>query len=85
MDRASSVRFLTLTYSDENIERNDQGYGILVPDHTKEFWKRLRKYQSRHSNKKIRYYLVGEYGGSENMRPHYHAIVFNLTPETEQK
>lgn len=36
------------------------------------FMKRLRKL----SIEKIKYYFVGEYG-SQTMRPHYHAIIFN--------
>lgn len=32
---------------------------------------------------KIKYYLVGEYGENHD-RPHYHAIMFNLQPNTEE-
>lgn len=35
------------------------------------FMKRLRKYISKYSNEKIRYYAVGEYG-PVHFRPHYH-------------
>ncbi|MDX8558692.1 hypothetical protein OZ663_18615, partial [Elizabethkingia sp. HX CGY] len=37
------------------------------------FMKRARKLQE----KKISYFLVGEYG-SQTFRPHYHAIVFDV-------
>lgn len=36
------------------------------------FFKRLRK----RTHEKIKYYAVGEYG-TDNWRPHYHAIIFN--------
>lgn len=42
------------------------------------FFKRLRKWLSDVGLKcKLRYYLVGEYGG-EFERPHYHVLLFNL-------
>ena len=83
MDIAMTATFLTLTYADEHITRNDQGFGILVPDDLKQFWWSLRKYQKRHarSSWRIRYYAVGEYGG-DTWRPHYHAIVFNMDHKT---
>lgn len=39
------------------------------------FFKRLRKLCP---NSKIKYYAVGEYG-TKNERPHYHAIIFNVS------
>lgn len=39
------------------------------------FMKRLRKRIAKHSNTKIRYFHVGEYG-SQLGRPHHHAIIF---------
>jgi hypothetical protein len=67
----SSV-FLTLTYEDQPISFN--GHPTLEPIDLKNFWKRLRKKSTLH---KIKYYAVGEYG-SNTLRPHYHAIVFNI-------
>lgn len=65
--------FVTLTYAPENIPLG----GTLNPEDTKNFLKRLREdiYP-----KKIRYYLVGEYG-DETFRPHYHLALYGLGPE----
>lgn len=62
--------FVTLTYSEENAPQD----GSLVKADHQKFIKRLRKaYPAR----RIRYFLCGEYG-EKHMRPHYHAILFNL-------
>lgn len=61
--------FATLTYSDENLPEN----GTLVPEHTQSFLKRFR---SRISPSKIRFFLCGEYG-AKTERPHYHLILYN--------
>lgn len=61
--------FITLTYSDEYLPRDNS----LNVKHFQDFMKRLRKkYGSG-----IRYYHCGEYGEKYG-RPHYHACVFNL-------
>lgn len=65
---------VTLTYNDLNLPIG----GSLVPDHLTKWLKRLRKILAP---KKIRYYVVGEYGG-KTKRPHYHAIIFGLDPFT---
>jgi len=58
--------FLTLTYqSNEIINLNKK--------HIQLFIKRFRKI----FNQKIKYFLVGEYG-TKSLRPHYHAIIFNI-------
>lgn len=59
--------FITLTYDDENLP--DRGK-LTYTDFVK-FMKRLRKHKEG-----IRFYMGGEYG-TENWRPHYHAILFN--------
>jgi len=59
--------FITLTYSEENLPTD----GSLDHRHFQEFIRALRK----RLNKKIRFYMVGEYGDSTR-RPHYHAIIF---------
>lgn len=74
---STSAMFLTLTYDDEHIVRNDLGHGILIPKHTQNFMKQLRAKNAVLTKAKIRFYLVGEYGG-ESFRPHYHAIIFNI-------
>ena len=69
--------FLTLTYDDDHLPDNgDLNYG-----HFQGFMKRLRK---RFSDRKIRFYMCGEYG-ELNKRPHYHAILFNIDFPDKQK
>lgn len=64
--------FVTLTYNEENYPKD----GSLCKKHLQKFLKRLR--QAIYP-RKIRYYAVGEYG-EEKFRPHYHLIVFGLSP-----
>ena len=82
LERAShnKVGFVTLTY--ENLTRKDELSSIysLKPDDLKNFWKRLRK----RSGRKFKYFACGEYGGMFG-RPHYHAIVFGLSPSFEDR
>lgn len=66
--------FLTLTYNNDNVPRSDNGSMTLNVRDVQLFFKRLRK---EFINKRIRYYLAGEYG-PKNLRPHYHAIVYGL-------
>lgn len=63
--------FVTLTYDDKHLPTN----GTLVPKDAQDWLKRLR---FAIAPRKIRYYLVGEYGG-ETWRPHYHAAVYGLS------
>jgi len=69
--------FLTLTYSDEHLPKNNS----LDHSHFQDFMKRLRDAVPE----KIRFYMCGEYGSAEyTRRPHFHAILFNLTfPDQE--
>lgn len=60
--------FISLTYDDEHLPAG----GTLVPKHTQDFLKRLRKYLAP---KKVRYFLCGEYG-DQTQRPHYHIALF---------
>lgn len=61
--------FLTLTYNDKYLPINNS----LNLRHFQLFIKKLRK---KHG-KNIRYYHCGEYG-ELNLRPHYHALIFNF-------
>lgn len=78
-------------------EVDQDGYIEIVPElnkkHFVDFIKRLRKTNYPKSAKvaynspetpTVRYYAVGEYG-TETFRPHYHAIIFNLTEKTQLK
>lgn len=62
--------FITLTYNDEYLPKRSQ---LQYSDFQK-FLKRLRKFAEPEV---IRFYMCGEYG-TENWRPHYHAIIFNF-------
>lgn len=60
--------FITLTYNDEHLPKNEG----LNHEHFQLFMKRYRK---QIYPKKIKFYMCGEYG--ENFgRPHYHALIF---------
>jgi len=66
--------FVTLTYSDEKLPTS----GKLQKSDLQKFLKRLRKsYQSP-----IKYYASGEYGEKYG-RPHYHLIIFGMSPEDQ--
>lgn len=62
--------FVTLTYSDEKLPDNKS----VSPRETQLWLKRLRK---EIEPRKVRYFLVGEYG-DETQRPHYHAALFGF-------
>lgn len=68
MEVSSSAFFITLTYNPEHLPDD----GELSKREIQLFLKRLRK-----KNAGIRYFAVGEYG-TNGLRPHYHAIIFNL-------
>ena len=65
--------FVTLTYNDENLPKDN----TLVKEDLQKFWKDLRY---RIFPEKIRYFASGEYG-DETQRPHYHAVIFNYFPD----
>ena len=63
--------FVTLTYDDKHLPDD---YSVNVRT-LQLFFKRLRKSLPH----KIRYFACGEYGDL-NLRPHYHALIFNYSP-----
>ncbi len=67
--------FVTLTYRPSDLPLTDSGNATLLKRHPQLFLKRLRRF---FPNRKIRYYLCGEYG-SNTHRPHYHAILYGLS------
>lgn len=73
----SSAVFITLTYSDRFLPKNQS----LVKSDLQKFFKRLRKSLGC---RKIKYYACGEYGSKTN-RPHYHAIIFGLSSSKSDK
>lgn len=79
--------FVTLTYDDDHLpvsQFNDDETGTACEAYTLRkrdfqlFMKRLRKdYSERYPEQKIRFFCSGEYG-DRSLRPHMHAILFNL-------
>lgn len=95
---SKSAFFVTLTYNDEQLPITHDGIETLYHEDFQKFMKRLRKKNINESYKRnnyeslkqaqketiqIRYYMVGEYG-TENMRPHYHVLLYNIQPTIEQ-
>lgn len=64
--------FATLTYNQVNHPVD----GSVVPKDSQKWLKRLRQAVPK---KKLRYFLVGEYG-EKCQRPHYHAALFGIGP-----
>lgn len=82
--------FITLTYSDENLTKLQNGDPTLVKRDHQLFMKKLRKrfqgtqevsYTDEDGNvqvqRPIRYYNAGEYG-DKTARPHFHTLLFNF-------
>lgn len=69
--------FLTLTYDQDHVPLNDQGLLTTRLDDVSAFMKRLRRYYDyTYNHQNIRFFASSEYG-SETLRPHYHASLFN--------
>jgi hypothetical protein len=71
---SNTAHFVTLTYDTRTVPISDNGFMTLSKRDLQLYWKRLRKLCP---DVKLKYYAVGEYG-TNNRRPHYHAIVFNV-------
>ena len=72
----SDTSFVTLTYDDDHLPSDCS----LVPRDLTLFFKKLRKDLG---DRKIKYYACGEYGDTYG-RPHYHAIIFGLSPKDKK-
>ena len=73
--------FVTLTYDNKHLPENNS----LVKADLQKFFKRLRmNLIYKNDKRKIRYFACGEYG-DETQRPHYHAIIFNMSPKTDDQ
>jgi len=75
---SDSAHFVTLTYDTRHVPISKNGFMTLCKKDFQDYMKRLRKLCP---HLKVSYYAVGEYG-TNNKRPHYHAIVFNV-PDVE--
>lgn len=76
--RSLSSHFITLTYDTKYIPITEDGLMELSIHDLQCYFKRLRHMAP------VRYYACGEYGDNTD-RPHYHAIVFNCTPQEIEK
>lgn len=73
---SSAAHFVTLTYDTRSVPITSHGFMTLQKSDTQNFFKRLRKLLPKHEQ--IKYYICGEYG-TQNLRPHYHAIIFGCS------
>jgi len=80
-ERYNSVasHFVTLTYNTEHVPLTPNGFMSLCKADLQKFFKRLRKNTGLTN---IKYYACGEYGSKTN-RPHYHAIIMNVSDAEE--
>lgn len=74
---SNSALFVTLTYNTPPL--TTKKFMNLEKIHLQNFFRYLRR-----DGQKIKYYACGEYG-TATMRPHYHIILFNTTPEMVEK
>lgn len=77
LKQAQTAYFITLTYDTDQVPITKNGFMDLDKRDFQLFMKRIRKQNSN----KLKYYCVGEYGGTFG-RPHYHAIIINLDLKT---
>ena len=75
----SQSMFLTLTYRPEDLKSPWLDYGDF-----QRFIRSLRDIEDLRGERRISYYVTGEYG-EENKRPHWHAIIFGYEPADKQK
>lgn len=73
MEVSYNALFITLTYNDANLPLGRDDNPTLSKRDLQLFIKRLRFH-----NPGLRYFAVGEYG-TDYKRPHYHAVLFNVT------
>lgn len=93
---SDSAHFITLTYDGDHVPLTPNGFMTLTRGHFDtyifrkgkvtvdrccftRYMKRLRKLCP---GCKLRYYACGEYG-TDNFRPHWHAIVFNVDDDSK--
>ena len=90
-----SASFVTLTYDDNNLPYNDNGFLTLRRDHIRNWFKNIRR-QMEYYDEKIPFKVLycGEYGdgshsssrsGASTHRPHYHVIFLGLGPDQVKK
>lgn len=72
-ERSSTAYFITYSYDQEHVPRTPKGVRTLSKRDFQLYMKRLRKAHGPG----LRYYVCGEYG-PKTLRPHYHALMFNV-------
>lgn len=76
---SSNAFFTTLTYKNDELPLSKSRiYPSLRKSDWQKFIKRLRKRNKKNGCENLRYYGVGEYG-TKTGRPHYHALLFNVS------
>lgn len=85
---SANAVFVTLTYAPEHLPLrivNGKPVADVSKDDVRHFLVRLRRYLGSWKSKRLKYFLVSEYGPNPEdgviYRPHYHAIFFNLASE----
>lgn len=86
-----SASFVTLTYDDNHLPYNDNGFITLKRSDVQLFLKRMRRNMDYHNVRKdFKILYCGEYGdgshstsksGVSTSRPHYHLVFIGLSPE----
>lgn len=90
-----SASFVTLTYDDEHLPRNEKGFITLNRKHLQNWIKNIRR-QMEYHNEKIPFKVLycGEYGdgshsttstGVSTCRPHYHIVFLGLGTQRVRK
>lgn len=90
-----SASFVTLTYDDNHIPRNELGFVSLRRSDLQKFIKNMRRQMEYyHADNPFKYLYCGEYGdgshstsktGVSTCRPHYHIVFIGLGPEQVKK
>lgn len=68
--------FVTLTYDDEYLPHNKDGFPVFVKRDVQLFLDRFRKALLKLGKGRFKYFLVSEYGDVTG-RPHYHALFYH--------
>lgn len=86
--RGDSASFVTLTYSDDYIPTNENGFTTLRRSDVQKWIKNMRRQMEYYNEKKVfKYLYCGEYGdgshsttksGVSTCRPHYHIVFLGL-------
>lgn len=72
--------FVTLTYNNDHVPCvfDEDGLPVCFSLQKRDFQLFMKRLRKRFSDKSIRFFACGEYGG-RTLRPHYHAIIYGLS------